>query len=355
MPRVAIDVLTPKQALLFSEVVKFLEKRDIDVHCTTRSYFEAEGLLRHLHLKAKSIGSHGGRDLQGKLEAYAERVKALTRYYSKLRPDLVLSFSSPEAARTAFGLALSHVTVNDSPHASAVARLTIPLSSVLLTPWIIPSREWERFGIGRGDIVKYRALDPASWLKGFRPSRRILGELGLDPSRPIITLRPQEYLAAYLQGGEGEAAEGMAEAVARLLRIRHDVQVVVVSRYGNAQRYRRIFGRMVKVTDRVVDGKSLLGQSALFIGAGGTMTAEAALLGIPTISVYPKSTIVEDFLVKRGLVVKAKKDLYGAVLQQIERTPEELRELKRKAIELLNEMVNPAKRIAEVSERVLVV
>ena len=60
---------------------------------------------------------------------------------------------------------------------------------------------------------------------------------------------------------------------------------------------------MARVTEEIVDGKSLLGLSALFIGAGGTMTAEAALQGVPTISIYPKSTIVEDYLIRNGLVV----------------------------------------------------
>jgi len=350
MPGVAIDILTPKQALLFNEVVKRLDEKGIGVHCTTRRYFEAEEMLRYLGLRARSIGRHGGATLRGKLEAHAERVKLLTAHYSKLKPDLALSFSSPEAARTAFGLVIPHIAVNDSPHASAVARLTIPLSSILLTPWIIPSGEWTKFGIEGRKIVKYRALDPASWLKGFRPSRKILHELGLDPSRPIVTIRPQEYLAAYLRGERADPSGEVVRATARLLLVRPDIQVVVVSRYGNAPRYRGIFGRMARVTEEVVDGRSLLGLSALFIGAGGTMTAEAALQGVPTISIYPKSTIVEDYLVKNGLVVKAKRNLYESALEQIQRTPKELELLRRRAIALLNGMEDPAERIVEVVE-----
>lgn len=307
-------------------------------------------MLRYIGLRARSMGRHGGATLRGKLEAHAERVKMLTAYYSKVRPDLVLSFSSPEATRTAFGLVIPHIAVNDSPHASAVARLTIPLSSVLLTPWIIPSGDWTKFGIEGRKIIKYRALDPASWLKGFKPSRKILHELDLDPARPIVTIRPQEYLAAYLRGEMADPSEEIARATTKLLIARPDIQVVVVSRYGNAPRYRSIFGRRAKVTERVVDGKSLLGLSTLFIGAGGTMTAEAALQGVPTISIYPKSTIVEDYLVRNGLVVKAKRNLYESALEQIQRTPKELKQLRMKAIGLLNGMEDPAERIVGVVE-----
>lgn len=353
MPGVAIDILTPKQALLFNEVIKRLGERGIAAHCTTRRYFEAEEMLRFLGLRARRIGRHGGATPRGKLEAHAERVRIMAAYYSKVRPDLVLSFSSPEAARTAFGLVIPHVSVNDSPHASAVARLTIPLSSVLLTPWIIPSGEWTRYGIGGRGIIKYRALDPASWLRGFRPSREILHELDLDQARPIVTIRPQEHLAAYLRGERADPSEEIARAMAKLLIARPDIQVVVVSRYGNASRYRGIFGRTAKVTEGVIDGKSLIGLSALFIGAGGTMTAEAALQGVPTISIYPKSTVVEDYLVRNGLVVKAKGNLYELALERVHRTPRELKALRRRAVGILDGMEDPAVRIAGAVEGLL--
>lgn len=38
MSRVAIDILTPKQALLFNEVAKLLEKKGIGTHCTAKIF-----------------------------------------------------------------------------------------------------------------------------------------------------------------------------------------------------------------------------------------------------------------------------------------------------------------------------
>ncbi|MGQ9469288.1 MAG: DUF354 domain-containing protein [Nitrososphaerales archaeon] len=352
MKSIAIDILTPKQALFFNEVARLLKKRDIEVFCTTRRYFEVEEILKLLGLEAVCIGKHGGASLQGKLEAYADRVRKMTSHYIALKPDLVLSFSSPEAARTAFGLSIPHLTVNDSPHAIAVAKLTIPLSSLLLTPWIISSNEWSRFGIEKRRIIHYKGLDPVSWLKEFKPSLKILDYIGLDKNRPIVTVRPPEYLAAYLRGGE-KIVLNLAQAVKRLLLSRPDLQVVVLSRYGHASKNKRIFGKKVIVTEKVVDGKNLLNYSNLFIGAGGTMTAEAALLGVPTISVYPGKTIIEDYLIRREFIVKATNNLYAHILQQIERPKEELRLLKRRASAMLTEMENPARKIAKVSERYL--
>ncbi len=48
------------------------------------------------------------------------------------------------------------------------------------------------------------------------------------------------------------------------------------------------------------DGKHLLNNTDIFIGSGGTMTAESALMGIPTISYNAVPNIIENFLVKKN-------------------------------------------------------
>ena len=58
-------------------------------------------------------------------------------------------------------------------------------------------------------------------------------------------------------------------------------------------------------TRDVVDGITLIKSTQLFVGAGGTMTAEAALLGKPTLSIAPIQFYVDKYLVKSGLVKRA--------------------------------------------------
>ena len=65
------------------------------------------------------------------------------------------------------------------------------------------------------------------------------------------------------------------------------------------------YGDKVQILRDIVDGTSLVKSAKLFVGAGGTMTAEAALLGKPTISIAPIQYDVEKYLVKTGLVKKA--------------------------------------------------
>ena len=52
-----------------------------------------------------------------------------------------------------------------------------------------------------------------------------------------------------------------------------------------------------------------MGNCDLFIGAGGTMTREAAVLGIPTISVYQDTLLdVDNYLIQKGHMIH-KRDL----------------------------------------------
>lgn len=60
------------------------------------------------------------------------------------------------------------------------------------------------------------------------------------------------------------------------------------------------------IIETVTDGNLLLKLADLFIGAGGTMSAEAALMGKPVISITPINFYVEKYLIKMGLIKKVK-------------------------------------------------
>ena len=61
----------------------------------------------------------------------------------------------------------------------------------------------------------------------------------------------------------------------------------------------------IEIIKKIVDGKLLLLQSDVFVGSGGTMTAESALLGVPTISYSAVPNIIQNFLAKKKLLIKS--------------------------------------------------
>ena len=303
--KVWLDILTPKQANFLGELQHRLIGKGFKTFVTTREYREVNELLELKALKATQVGRHGGGELKEKLLESSQRISALTGLLENERPDVAISFSSPEAARVAFGLQIPHYCISDSPHAEAVCKLTIPFSEKLFTPWLIPVRAWTRYGITSRDVVRYRALDPTVWLTGYKGDTKALDQLKVDLSKPVLVVRTPEEFAAYLSNRSSSLSSKVTDIIGKILDIEgEDLQIVILPRYDvQGERLRKRFGNRVIVPSHIVDAIPLLRAASVFVGGGGTMTAEAALLGVPAISYYPGDpTFVERFLINYGLV-----------------------------------------------------
>jgi uncharacterized protein len=351
--KVWIEVLTPKQALFFEPLYRELKKKGHDLLITTRVYREAEQTLRLRKLPYTVVGTHGGGTAFGKLTASAERIGKLAKLVSKWKPNVTVSFSSVEASRVAFGLAIPHVAGNDSPHSWMVARLTIPLTTFLCCPWIIGRSVWEDFGGPMQRVVLYRALDPAAWLKRHSPNDHVLKQLGLTKDRPIVVFRTEEAFASYLMGKASDREPVINPIIDELLRRKLECQIVVSTRYGmQAPVIRKRFGNRVRVIDQIVDAPSLLSYSSVFVGSGGTMTVEAALQGIPAISCFPgPKPLYIQYLETLQLVetMNSARRLASKV-EKILTDPESFDDQKRRGKQLLARMEDPIAKILSTVE-----
>jgi len=300
--KIWIDALTPKQANLFSVLVSRLRTRNHNVDVTTRRYREVEQLLEIRGINATIIGRHGGRELTDKLVESSRRITELADYTSKSRPDMALSFCSPEAARVAYGLGIPHYALCDSPHAEAVCRLSIPLSRKLFAPRAVPRRAWAPYSIRPHDVIQYDALDPAVWIKAFAPGPDLRPFLGLDEEKPFVVLRTEEEYASYLLQKHKPTSTNVVEIARSLSQL--GVQIVVLPRYEmQVESLSRELAGVALVPGMVIDAVGLLSRASAFVGAGGTMSAEAALLGVPTISCYrAEPTYVDRYLARVGMV-----------------------------------------------------
>ena len=346
-----IDILTPKQALLFTKVSEKLKEKGCKTLFVSRKYVELTNVFRLSRIKPVVIGEHGGEDLHSKLLSSLKRTIILSKIMEDFSPDLVLSFSSPEAARAAFGLKIPHFSVNDSPHSVYVAKLTIPLSQKLLTPKVVGKKAWVKYGIDADDIIVYNSLDPVAWLRDFVPNKKVLRKYGL-PEGEYIVYRPEEYRASYLSGNR-LTVEIVSKVFSHEEKLK-EVKLVIVPRYEK-EMYWKFFrdSNNVVILDHGEDTRSILFYSKCFIGAGGTMNAEAALMGVPAASLYPSSTIIERFLIKKGLLVKFREEnSLRRWLRKIVST--EFDEYaRRKSLMRLRKMQDPAEKIVETCLRPL--
>jgi predicted glycosyltransferase len=107
-------------------------------------------------------------------------------------------------------------------------------------------------------------------------------------TRPTIYIRPEPWTAQYYKGSRNFLDD-------LILGIKDKVEVVVLPR-GKDQglHYRGEQFNGVRVVDTALDIADIAPDCDLFVGAGGTMTREMAVLGIPTVSVYQDDLLDVD-------------------------------------------------------------
>jgi len=293
--KIWIDILTPKQLLFSEPIIEKLRKKH-DLLCTSRDYDEVSKLAKVRNFDLIFVGKHGGNDKKTKLMASIDRMGKMSRKIEVFSPDLAISYCSPEAARISFGLGIKHIAFCDSPHANAVMRLTLPLIQKLLIPHVIPKNEFSRYGIDKKNIISYKAIDAVVTIK-----RKINQNESLpfkNNKRKNILIRIEEEEASYTS-----KSSKIIPIIKKIVNHYNNENIVILGRYAKQiQNLQKIVGKKAKIVKMSFDGKHLLNNTDIFIGSGGTMTAESALMGIPTISYNAVPNIVEKFLVKKHLV-----------------------------------------------------
>lgn len=293
--KIWFDILTPKQVLFFEPMIARLRKKH-RVICTSRRYREVNQLAKIRKMSLIFAGRHGGSDRSKKLKASLDRMNKLTKIVTKFSPDIAVSFCSPEATRVSFGLGIKHIAFCDSPHAEAVMKISIPLIDRLLIPWIIPKNEFSKYGISTKKITSYKAIDASVIIKNKNNNSTLKKFKNLK--KKTILIRPYESQASYANFKENS----MISIIQKISKLSNHNVLLLARNSDQIKKLKRKFGKKISVIDKVVNNDDILSITDVFVGSGGTMTAEAALRGIPTISYNAVPNIVEDYLVKKRLI-----------------------------------------------------
>ncbi len=306
------------------------------VLCTTRSYREVNELAKIKKMKTVVVGKHGGDGKSGKLGASLYRSVGLSKIIDRFKPDLAISFCSPEAARVAFGLGIKHVAFCDSPHAEAVMKLTVPMIQKLLIPWIIPKKEFAKYGIAEKNIISYKAIDASVIV------RSAVKQKPKPKKKKSILIRVEEEHAAYAQKNNHTI-----QIIQKIADRFPDHAIMVLPRYrSQILTLREKLGNKVEILGKVIIGNNLLQDVDVFVGSGGTMTAEAALMGIPTISYNAVPNLVQSYLVRKKLItLESNPDKIVSMIGKV--LSSNNKNLEKNAKETLASMEDPYKKLID--------
>jgi hypothetical protein len=155
--------------------------------------------------------------------------------------------------------------------------------SKILLPEAITRERCIEAGIDVDKVVFFPGYKENLYLNGIEPDPSIAQELGLKPDKTKVLLRPPATTAHY----HNPESEGILKALLEKLLCDPDIQIVWIPR--TADQIELVKGdhkAQVIIPTRVYPGPQLILAMDMVIGGGGTMTREAAILGVPSVSFF---------------------------------------------------------------------
>jgi predicted glycosyltransferase len=295
--RVWVDMTASAHVLVFRPLVALLRADGHEVEITAREYGQTLQLLELHGLEATVLDRHGGRARLGKARAMARRLDALARWARPRRFDYALAHGSHELTLTARRLGIPSATTHDYEYALLQHHLGLRAARRVVVPDAIPVERLRRFGVGGEKLRRYPGLKEEYYLADFEPDPSVPRELGVDPERVLVVLRPPPDVALYHRHANPLFPETLRE-----LGTRDDVHAVVLPRIEAQRAYvRGLALPSVLVPDRAVDAQTLIALADLVVSAGGTMNREAAALGVPVYTVFGgRMGGVDEALIREG-------------------------------------------------------
>lgn len=281
-----IDLDNSPHVLLFAPIARELQRRGANLIITVREFSQTRELAQQHGLSFTTVGRHYGSSAAKvvKVAGTFYRAASLARFIARHRILAAVSHGSRAMVLAAYALRRPVMTLYDYEFASY--RLYNMLSDRILAPEVIPDDRLIAQGLDLRKLVRYPGLKEEVYVYGFHPDLGLMGRLGLDRKKLIVTLRPPATWAHY----HHERSQILFAALMNRLKREPDVQVVIPARTeAQARELKSTYGlddQRFLIFTQPVDALSLMWCSDVVFSGGGTMTREAALLGLNVYSIF---------------------------------------------------------------------
>jgi len=295
--RIWFDLSNSPHINLFARMIRDLEGNGHEVLITCRPLANTIDLLELHGFRYQVVGVHYGGKLVMKLLGFPIRVFQLWRYLRDKRIDVAISQSSFHSPLAAWLLGVRSIYMNDNEHAMG----NIPsftFATKIMVPEFLGAEKLRKQWADPRKVVNYPGVKEGIYLWDIDERQRGAGGARARKVRPTVYIRPEPWTAQYYKGSRNFLDE-------LIVGIKEKVDVIVLPR-GKEQglHYRTDQFSGIRVVDSALDIADIAPDCDLFVGAGGTMSREMAVLGIPTISVYQEELLdVDRYLLEAGAFV----------------------------------------------------
>ena len=316
--RIWIDLANSPHPLLFWPIARELERHGHEVSLSARDHAQTVELAAARWPDVAVVGGESPSGMR-KAATIAQRVRALRRWAAERDFEVALSHNSYGQILAARTLGVPAVTAMDYEH-QPLNHVAFRAAQTVLLPEAYPADAARRQGARAEKTVRYPGLKESIYLREFEPDGDILRRIGveLEPGQALVVARTPPTRAVYHRLDNLLFVECLrtvdAAGAATVVLARHAEQGHELRRLG----LRRSF-----MPEEAIDSRSLVDRADLFLGAGGTMTREAALLGVPTVTVFAGAVpAVDSWLEARGMIRRVTRAEELLPLRPRDRDPE---------------------------------
>ena len=332
--RVWIDLANSPHPLLFAPIARRLEAQGHEIVVTVRDNAQTAELASATWPSSTVIGAESPAGRLAKSTVLARRVVDLARWARRRRPDVAVSHNSYAQIVAARVLGIPIVTANDFEHQPA-NHLAFRLATRVLVPEALRRSGLERQGARLQKTVFYPGLKEELYIGDFIPDRGVLRTLGIErsPDDAIVVARTPPTRAVYHRFPNPLFVDTLLA-----LDKQEKVKIVVLTRHAEQRAALHALDlRHCALPVNAVDSRSLMHAADLVVGAGGTMTREAALLGIPTLSLFAgEQPAVDRWLEQKGLLRRIRSATEAVPVQRRSADPRPTDELLRNGARLID-------------------
>lgn len=285
--KIWFDLSNSPHINMFAALIRDLQRAH-QVVITCRPLANTVDLLNLHRLEHTVVGRHYGKALWAKVSGYPVRCIELHRFLKPQGIDVAISQSSFHSPVVARWLGVPSIYMNDNEHAMGNVPAFVAANTIMVPEFLSPEKLRRQLASER-KVLPYPGVKEGIYLWELHDRLQRRSTAATVPKdRQTVYVRPEPWTAQYYQG----ASNFMDELI---LGLKDLVKVVLLPRGSQqAAHYRHARFNGIELVETALDIADIAPDCDLFIGAGGTMTREMAVLGIPTISVYQDELLDVD-------------------------------------------------------------
>ena len=291
-----IDFTNSPHVNFFENMVNEFQKND-DVLLTSRPLANTLDLIEMLGFQAQVVGKHYGRSAYKKVFGYFIRVVQLYKYLADKSADVAVSHSSFYSPAVSKLLKIPCIYLNDNEHAKG-NYLALLFSDRVLVPEFMNISKMAPLNINIKKIKKYPGVKEGVYLWKLGEQIKEIKNSNGSSTQKTIYIRPEPWTAQYYKGKHNFLDDLLLD-----LKERYKIILLPRSKEQN-NHYQSAKFKGVTIPKKSLMLTEIVKNCDLFLGAGGTMTREMAVIGIPTISIYQDELLeVDKFLISENCMI----------------------------------------------------